>query len=440
MNSLAQIILKPKIFDVIGIGFGPSNVALAIALEEHDIPQSALFLEKSRDFAWHPGMLLPDATMQVSFLKDLANPRNPRSRFTFVNYLHQKSRLMDFVNLKTFFPSRTEFHDYFSWCAEAFRDRVLYGQMVTRIEVVGSCEIGGPLYRVTALEDGVVHQYLARTIAHSCGLEPVLPHGIETSDRVFHNHYLLSRLEKAQVAKGSHIVVAGGGQSAAEICEYLLGLDPSLSVTAVVSRFGYVPADDSPFVNQIFDPEHVDSFFNATDDGRRRILDQHAATNYAVADLDVIERLYWTWYQDKVTERRRFRLQRCSRLLSADKHESGVSLRLKDLSRDEDLAIEADYLVCATGFRPRSPLALMAPDLAGRILTDDIGMPRLGRDHRLKTDDPGVPPLFCIGTGEASHGLSATLISNMAIRAGELADTITAHAMQTVKGMTDAHG
>ena len=40
-------------------------------------------------------------------------------------------------------------------------------------------------------------------------------------------------------------------------------------VTAVVSRFGYMPTDDSPFVNEVFDPDQVDTFFNAPSETRR---------------------------------------------------------------------------------------------------------------------------------------------------------------------------
>ena len=63
------------IHDLIGIGFGPSNVALAIALDEKrhgGKPLDALFIERQPSFAWHPHMLLDQAHMQISFLKDLA--------------------------------------------------------------------------------------------------------------------------------------------------------------------------------------------------------------------------------------------------------------------------------------------------------------------------------------------------------------------------------
>lgn len=107
------------IYDIVGIGFGPSNLALAAAISEEKWHKlSALFLEKAPRFAWHKDMLLNDAEMQITFLKDLATLRNPSSPYTFLNYLHDKGRLSKFINLKNFHPSRIEFNDYFCWVAK----------------------------------------------------------------------------------------------------------------------------------------------------------------------------------------------------------------------------------------------------------------------------------------------------------------------------------
>ena len=68
-------------YDVIGLGFGPANLAIAVALEEdRRVRENGLrycFLEKKQAFEWHGGMLLDDSRMQISFLKDLATLRNP---------------------------------------------------------------------------------------------------------------------------------------------------------------------------------------------------------------------------------------------------------------------------------------------------------------------------------------------------------------------------
>jgi lysine/ornithine N-monooxygenase len=38
--------------------------------------------------------------------------RDPTSAYSFVAYLHDCGRLVDFMNRKTLFPLRIEFHDY----------------------------------------------------------------------------------------------------------------------------------------------------------------------------------------------------------------------------------------------------------------------------------------------------------------------------------------
>src|ERR1700712_1526142 len=86
------------IHDLVGIGFGPSNLGLAIALEEQGSGLSTRFVERQEAFGWHRGMLLEDATMQISFLKDLVTLRNPASGFSFLAYLKERGRLVDFIN------------------------------------------------------------------------------------------------------------------------------------------------------------------------------------------------------------------------------------------------------------------------------------------------------------------------------------------------------
>ena len=45
--------------------------------------------------------------------------RNPRSKFSFLNYLHAIGRLDQFVNMGSFAPYRHEVADYLKWAAES---------------------------------------------------------------------------------------------------------------------------------------------------------------------------------------------------------------------------------------------------------------------------------------------------------------------------------
>src|SRR4051794_10016492 len=102
-------------YDFVGVGFGPSNLALAVAAEELAPNLQGLFVERSRCFQWHPGMMLDGARMQISFLKDLATLRNPASQYTFLQYVKAKGRLERFVNINEFRLSRLEYGDYLRW-------------------------------------------------------------------------------------------------------------------------------------------------------------------------------------------------------------------------------------------------------------------------------------------------------------------------------------
>ena len=173
------------IYDSVFIGFGPSNISLCIAERELAASLNYIVLEKNEAFSWHDSMLFDDATMQVSFLKDLANFRNPCSKFTFTNYLHSKGRLAEFTNLGTFYPTRREYRDYFKWCSEFFEDRVSYGTEVKEISVYSRDSDSRPLYKVSALVRGKFTEFLCRSIVFAGGLNPHFPTNVEESSKGF---------------------------------------------------------------------------------------------------------------------------------------------------------------------------------------------------------------------------------------------------------------
>src|SRR3712207_5055254 len=73
-------------YDLLGIGLGPFNLGLACLADPID-DLDAVFLEGADGFAWHPGMMLPDATLQVPFLADLVTLADPTSRFSYLAFL-----------------------------------------------------------------------------------------------------------------------------------------------------------------------------------------------------------------------------------------------------------------------------------------------------------------------------------------------------------------
>ncbi|MEV4334581.1 lysine N(6)-hydroxylase/L-ornithine N(5)-oxygenase family protein [Streptomyces sp. NPDC049597] len=418
----------PLIHDLIGIGFGPSNVAMAIALTEHNArvgrqeAVTAHFFERQPQFGWHRGMLIDDATMQVSFLKDLVTLRNPSSEYSFLRYLQSKGRLIDFVNHKNLFPLRVEFHDYFEWAAAKVDDMVSYGHEVVSVEPVvrdGVVEYLDVTARCGA--ETVVHR--ARNLVIGTGLRPLMPEGVERTDRVWHNSDLLAKVDGLEGTDPSRFIVVGAGQSAAENVAYLHRRFPDAEVCAVFSRYGYSPADDSSFANRIFDPAAVDEYYTAPDDIKRKLMDYHGNTNYSVVDIDLIDDLYRQAYQEKVLGTERLRFLNVSRLTDVTETADSVSATITSLVTGEESRLEADVVVCATGYASADALGLLGP-VADRCHRDDRGRVRVERDYRIATDPELRCGIYLQGGTEHTHGITSSLLSNTAIRVGEILDSI----------------
>ena len=101
--------------DVIGIGLGPFNLGLAALLEKTEL--DAVFFDDKPEFAWHPGLMLPGAEIQVPFLADLVTLADPTSPYSFLNYLHLQGRLYRFYFHERFHVLRAEYEAYCRWVA-----------------------------------------------------------------------------------------------------------------------------------------------------------------------------------------------------------------------------------------------------------------------------------------------------------------------------------
>ncbi|GAB4050841.1 lysine N(6)-hydroxylase/L-ornithine N(5)-oxygenase family protein [Catellatospora paridis] len=407
--------------DLAGIGFGPSNLALAIALRELDRPVDAVFLEKQQRFGWHRGMLIEGTTMQVSFLKDLATMRDPASAYSFLSYLKAKDRLIDFINHKTMFPSRVEFHDYLEWAAAGFTDQVEYGSEVVAVrpmrdgDAITGCEI-------VARQGGDLVTRRARNLVVATGLEARMPDGIRSGPRVWHSSDLLRRLPGLRDPR--RVLVIGAGQSGAEVADHLHQTFPQTEVCAVFAKYGYTPADDSPFANRIFDPEAVDHFYDAPEHVKRVLMGYHGSTNYSVVDLDVIQGLYRRMYQEKVLGQERLRIMHASRVVELAEEADRVRVVVEFLPTGERTVLDADAVVCATGYRSSDPLQLLG-ELGEHCVRRDDGQLHVERDYRVATTGDVRCGIYVQGPTEHTHGISSTLLSNTAVRAGEIARSLT---------------
>ncbi|GKS68595.1 lysine N6-hydroxylase/L-ornithine N5-oxygenase [Nitrosomonas sp. PY1] len=407
-----------QVYDLIGIGFGPSNIALAITLKEKmqaGYHIDSFFIEKQPEFAWHANMMLNSTHMQVSFLKDLVTLRNPASHFTFINYLHQKNRLQDFINLKTFFPSRHEFNDYLAWAASHFEDSSSYGEEV--IEVLPERIGNDVMYlRVRSRDqNNNLHERLTRSLAVGIGGKPRIPDSflaLRDDNRIFHSNDYLRRIKEFSNAK--KIAVVGGGQSAAEIFMDLHDRFDAAEVDLIMRARSIRPSDDSPFVNEIFNADFTDFVFNSTEQERSRLLGEFWHTNYAAPDLVLIERIFNVFYQQRVVGAKRHRFLRRHEVKRVDSFPQGIKFALHNLNNNQGFSETYDAVILATGYHRDHFQALLSP------LMPFFKTLSVDRNYRLDAIPQFKPAIFLQGACESSHGLSDTLLSVTAIRASEI--------------------
>src|SRR5947209_6686642 len=201
----------PEEFDLLGVGVGPSNLSLAALLAPIGGIR-ARFLERKPEFRWHPGLMLPEASTQVHYLKDLVTLIDPSSRFSFVAFLNAHKRLYRAIIADRMHASRVEFDEYYRWVASGL-NTLRFGARVDGIEWDGRSFV------VWAAEEALRSRHLVL----ATGLQPCVPGCARAhlGADVFHTADFLTQVRSF---KGRRVAVIGGGQSGAEVVYHLLCL------------------------------------------------------------------------------------------------------------------------------------------------------------------------------------------------------------------------
>ncbi|KAF8460396.1 L-lysine 6-monooxygenase (NADPH-requiring)-domain-containing protein [Kalaharituber pfeilii] len=426
-------------YDLICIGFGPASLAIAIALHDRGLNSTSrvLFLERQPRFAWHAGMLLPGSRMQISFIKDLASLRDPRSHFTFLNYLHKNNRLIDFTNLGTFLPLREEYNDYLSWCASHFNDKVIYGRTVTEVDPIhtnGSNSVS--LFDVHSVnEDGVARTYTARHVIVAVGGKSSIPPVFPSNDRrVIHSSTYTYTVPTVLSDKEApyRVAVIGGGQSAAEIYSDLQSRYPNCQTRLIIKGQALKPSDDSPFVNEIFNPEKVDEIYALSPEVRAQSIRSDKATNYGVVRLELLERLYEHIYLQKLRDPNEenwpHNIIPLTEVVGVQNSGPRLKLRLRHVRSGVETLEQFNAVVVATGYI-RNIHETILKNTKHMLKKDEAGCEfwSVGRDYKLQYEEGKIAAnagVWLQGCCEGTHGLSDTLLSILAVRGGEVVDSI----------------
>ncbi len=411
--------------ELLAIGAGPSNLALAVALEElapDDLSRNSLLIERSDAVAWQQGLLLPWVTSQISFLKDLVTLRNPASQYSFVNYLHSIGRLDEFINLGGLWPYRTEISSYLNWVANSLsKVRLELGRECAAIQPRRKAD-GSLAGWTTRLADGSTIS--SRYLVVAGGREAHIPAPLAglPADRVVHSTRYSHRLATLDRDLPYRVAVIGGAQSAAEMFRALQDDLPNAEVAWVMRSLGPGVLQSSKFTNEMYYPSFVDKVYNASPEGREAIRREMHRTNYSGVEPELLDALYAERYVDRLTNRSRTSLVTMVDIVGGEvaRGGDGVVLHLSDRTTGEVDRRPFDLVFLGTGFERAMPGLI-------RRLGDELGLDEIAvnRAYRLELGEPAASAAgaacYLQGVNEATHGVGDSLFSVLAVRA---ADTV----------------
>jgi L-ornithine N5-oxygenase len=407
--------------DVLAIGAGPANLALAVALEElaPEVARNAIVIEQHDDVVWQRGMLLPWSQSQVSFLKDLVTMRNPRSRFSFVNHLHSIGRLDDFVNLGSFTPYRVEISSYLRWVASELSDvQIQYGRRCLAVEprYSASGEITEWLVR---LADG--DEIVCRTLVVGAGRDPHVPDVFDgiPRDRLIHSTQFSGRMAALDPDATRRVVVLGGAQSAAEMLWTVHQQLPKALCTMVMRSIGLNCYESSKFTNELFYSSFVDDFHAARPEARAQLLQEMHRTNYSGLAPDTLDVLYRQMYLDKLTGADNMQILTMVDVTGARMDDDDVVLTLVDRRTGRPDELRCDLILLGTGFDRGMPK--MVRHLAAALDLDDV---TVSRNYRVDLPPSVRARCYLQGVNEATHGIADSLLSVLAVRSAEIVEDL----------------
>jgi L-ornithine N5-oxygenase len=409
--------------ELLAVGAGPSNLALAVALEElaPALARDSVIIERDEVVTWQRGMLLPEALSQVSFLKDLVTLRNPRSKFSFLNYLHATGRLNEFVNMGSFVPYRVELAGYLRWTAESLS--------MVDLQVGRECVDVNPVWTgdtltgwETRIADGETIR--SRYLVIGAGRDARIPEPLRgvAKERVIHSTRYLQRIAALRKDLPYRVAVIGAGQSAAELFSAVQSDLPECKPTMVMRSIGLNTYETSKFTNELFFPSFIDQFYPARPEARRQMLAEMHHTNYAGLAPGMMDTLYRQVYLDRLSGRSRLRMITMHDITSARDDGDEVVLELTDWRTGATQELRTDLVLLGTGFEPAMPRMV-------RHVTDAIGITdvTVTRDYRLVIDRPSTAACYLQGVNEATHGIADSLLSVLAPRANDILQDLLTH-------------
>lgn len=400
------------IFDLVGIGAGPFNLSLGILLK--DTALKSLFLDKKKDFLWHPGMKLKFATIQNSNLKDLVSLVKPTSEYSFFNFLYETGRLESHIIANFSFTLRWEYEQYIQWVISKL-DTVKMGN---EVEVIKECEEG---FEITLKNEQ--KPILAKNISVALGVRPLIPEFLKNklNERIYHNSEYQFHSKKG----AKNILIVGGGQSALEVVIDLFNDKNSEieSITMVYRESFTHQMEDSQFAeDKIYTEEGLSNFYKLPTELKENFNKQYrfASDGASPHTIQEVYQMLYTNRYSNIGKQIKFKIYSESSVCEVceDGKTSDIKITIENIYSKEQKNISADMIILATGYKQYFPKEVFSEEILSKIEKNENSNVCISEDYSLKFAGKGK--IFYLNGGKHTHGVVDPNLSLTASRARKI--------------------
>lgn len=430
----------PAVYDMVGVGIGPANLALA-ALADPVVELRAAFFERSPSFSWHPGLLLENAVVQVPYLADLVTLVDPTSTWSFLAYLRHTGRLLPFYISERSHVLRRQYDDYCRWVANSLPS-CHFGTEVVGADMVDDSDDGAAVeVSVVPAGGAATTRVRARHLVVGIGTEASLPEclrGLVESPDALALHAGEYIHHREDLVAAGHVTVVGSGQSGAEVLLDLLRRRAvgAERLTWLARTPAFAPMEYSALGLEHFTPDHSRYFYGLDAAARDQLLPAQwqlykGISAQTMGDLRAeLDRRSLDGAWPDVGLHPDVEVQ-AARMEAGDR----IAVDLHHRRQRRRTTITTNALVAATGYTER-PLTKVLGALGERLATDAAGRPCITADRRL-VDDRGDPlPVFVQNAERHTHGVGAPDLGLVAWRAAEILHEVCGRTLHPLPSRT----
>jgi L-ornithine N5-oxygenase len=242
-------------YDVVCIGFGTKGLALSTVLADHDPSQKVLVVERDGQFNGDLGFASTESSAGSSFMRDLITLRNPRSEYTFINFLHETNLLIAFTNASQLITSRALTARYMTWVAEKIQRLgwVAFNKEAVNIKptkVSADGQVSKWTVDLRANGSGAASKITCRRLIVATGAQSRLPESLASPKL---NSYVMPMSRSAELIKRVHeasqplnIAIIGADQESVELFEHLIAAPGQHCATMMIAGSALRVEDGTP--------------------------------------------------------------------------------------------------------------------------------------------------------------------------------------------------